>query len=126
MKFKIITMIFPKALTEHQENILIANCKAIPEQVRAEVSRRRKRVEKALAFKLMEKLDGGLTSTVLKAKLIQLEFGIGRYFFLDKVSPTNYIFGHAYEELSVLNAKLGKFKLVKGEVFQEWLFLKGL
>jgi len=134
MKFKSITITFPRPLTEPQENQLCADMQAVVKSVREGVAKYRNKIDTHIEFKAIAMAPGGnLGINLIKTKLLELEANTYRYFVFEK-SDTDaciYIFAHASEELSAINQTvklpgIGKFKLAKGNLFAEEKLIRTL
>jgi hypothetical protein len=134
MKWRSITIVFPKPLTEAQEYQLIADIKAVIESVRKGIAKYREKMDSHIEFKAIALTPGGAGGiALLKGKLMELEAKTYSYFTFDRLDNDAcvYVFAHAYEELSVLNQKvklpgMGRFQLTKGDIFQEEKLMRTL
>ena len=131
MKFKLITITFPRPLNQAQEYQLCADIHAVVKEIGKEIAKYREKMDTHIEFKVLARTPGGgAMLDLMKAKLLQLELNIYRYFLFEK-SDTNarvYTFAHAHQELSAINFKVPgfKFKVAKGEVFREAQFINAL
>ena len=134
MKWRSITITFPKPLTQAQEYQLTADIKAVIESVRKGIAKYREKMDSHIEFKAIALSPGGGAGLALmKGKLLELEAKTYNYFTFDRLDSDAcvYVFAHAYEELSVLNQKvklpgIGRFQLTKGDIFQEEKLVKTL
>jgi hypothetical protein len=134
MKWKSITITFPRPLTQAQEYQLCADILAVPKSVRAGIAKYREKMDSHLEFKAIALMPGGNAGMALmNAKLMELEAKTYNYFSFDK-SDTDarvYTFAHAHEELSAINLKvklprIGRFQMAKGNIFQEEKLIRTL
>jgi hypothetical protein len=131
MKFKSIKLIFPRALTQPQEYQLAADVQAVVKSVQRGIAKYREKMDSHIEFKAIALTPGGkIGLNLMKAKLLELEAKTYRYFVFEKTDGMEgvYLFAHAHEELSAINAKvklprIGRFQITKGDVFQEGLFI---
>ena len=127
MKWKSITITFPRPLTQPQEYQLVADIKAVIESVRKGISKYRDKIDSHIEFKVIALTPGGNVGiNLIKGRLLELEIKTQRYFIFEKSDSDAcvYIFGYAYEEFSAINQNIklpgmGRFQLTKGSLFQE-------
>lgn len=105
IELKRIVLKFPRKLTEHEENILIANMKSIPTGFKIETDKVMFKLERK-RFTYLRFMPGGAAALeYLKARCLMMGNHATDYFRLEKRAPDVYAFAYAWEELKTLKAR---------------------
>jgi hypothetical protein len=99
-------MVFPRDVTEREEDILITNLRAVKERTRdtfnqayAQLGKRR--------FDYVAKVPGvGAGVDLARTRTDILRLGVDDFFKLGKTDNHTYYFGYAWEDLRALNIKI--------------------
>lgn len=131
-KLKWVNIVFPRDLTEHEENILIVNLKAIKtETAKALQAAYEKLKKQRFEYLAAMPVPGFRTAyEFMKARAAHLSHECDRFFILGKKDNHTYYFGYAWEDLKVINANFSilnrVFKLPEPSLINETLLIEGL
>jgi len=107
VKKRWITLVFPRDLTQHQEDTLIANLQAVRDSTRDELRKmsaklQKQRFEHLLRLPIMRE-----AIQFMRARAAMLARGSAdEFFILGKENKHTYHFGYAHEELKAINAQV--------------------
>lgn len=131
-KLKWVTLVFPRDLTEHEENILIVNLKAVKtETAKALQAAYEKLKKQRFEYLAAMPVPGFRTAyEFMKARAAYLSKECDRFFILGKKDNRTYYFGYAWEDLKAINANFSllnrTFKLPEPSLVNETLLTEGL
>lgn len=127
MKWRTINFLFPTALSEHQENILIVNCQAIVEETQKQLDAMAGKLDSG-TLKAMGKFVPGIEMGrhLAFSRVSQVQLHAQNFFNLNKISASEYEFSYAIEGMNLINATVAKHKIVAGKMFRDILFIDAM
>jgi hypothetical protein len=107
VKKRWITLIFPRDLTQHQEDTLIANLQAVRDSTRDELRKTSAKLQKQRFEHLLRVPILREAIQMIRGRTAMLARGSADEFFIfGKTNKHTYHFGYAHDELKAINAQV--------------------
>lgn len=129
-RLKWVSMQFPRALTEHEENILIVNLQAVPNETKKALRAAFEKLQRK-RFEHLAVIPGvGAAVNFMKSRAAVLSGEVDNFFYMTKTDNRTYHFGYAYDDLKAINAKFSiinrQLKLPEPSLINERLLVEGI